>query len=83
MILNDIVCLLCAIMDRQELPMLLADYPLEDIYNFSESGLMHRMLATSGNVVGATKNRRGAKIAKDMITIGIFFNSTGSDFWKR
>ena len=62
--------------------MILADYPLENIYNFDESGLMYRMLATSGNVVGATKNRRGAKIAKDRITIGIFFNATGSDFWK-
>jgi hypothetical protein len=40
------------------------------------------MLATSGNIIGAAKERRGAKLAKDRITIGIFFNATGSDFWK-
>ncbi len=69
-------------MDRRELPKILADYPLENIYNFDESGLMYRMLATSGNVVGSTKNRRGNKIAKDRITVGIFCNATGTDFWK-
>ena len=40
------------------------------------------MLATSGNVVGATKNRRGTKVTKDRITVGLFVNATGSDFWK-
>jgi hypothetical protein len=40
------------------------------------------MLATSGNVVGTTKNRRGAKLAKDRITVDIFCNATGSDFRK-
>ena len=40
------------------------------------------MLATSGNDVGATKDWRGAKLAKDRITIGIFVNASGTDFWK-
>ena len=68
---------------RQESPHILSDYPLEHIYNFDESGLMCRMLATSGNIiVAANKERRGAKLAKDRITIGNVFNATGSDFWK-
>jgi len=37
--------------------MILADYPLKNIYKFDESGLMYRILATSGNVVGTIKNR--------------------------
>ena len=40
------------------------------------------MVATSSNVIGATKNRRGAKLAKDRLTIGITWNATGEDFWK-
>jgi hypothetical protein len=40
------------------------------------------MLATCSNVIGAAKNRRGAKLAKDRLTIGITWNATGEDFWK-
>jgi hypothetical protein len=69
-------------MNRKELPPILNEYPLENIYNFDESGLLYRLLATSGNVLGATKNRRGAKLAKDRITVGIFCNATRTDFWK-
>jgi len=61
---------------------ILSDYPLDKIYNFDESGLLYRMLATAGNVVGATKDRRGAKLAKDRITIGIFANASNTFFWK-
>ena len=67
---------------REELPHLLSNYPLENIYNFADSGLMYRMLATSGDIIGVVKERRGAKLAKDRITIGIFVNAAGSDFWK-
>jgi len=56
---------------RQELPHIVRDYPLEHIHNFDESGLMYRMLATSGNIIGAAKERRGAKLTKDRNTIGI------------
>ena len=40
------------------------------------------MLATFGNVVGNTKCRRGAKAAKDKLTVGLIWNATGTDFWK-
>ena len=60
----------------------MSEYNLDNIYNFDESGLLYMMLATSGNVVGATKDRRGAKLAKDRITVGIFCNASGTDFWK-
>jgi hypothetical protein len=41
------------------------------------------MLATSGNVLGTTKDRIGAKLAKaDIITVGIFVNASGTYFWK-
>jgi hypothetical protein len=40
------------------------------------------MLATTSNAVGSTKNKRGAKIAKDRLTVGITWNATGEDFWK-
>ena len=46
------------------------------------AGLLYRMMATASNVVGATKNRRGAKLAKDKLTIGLTWNATGEDFWK-
>ena len=45
-------------------------------------GLFYRMLASYGNVVGNTKSRRGAKAAKDRLTVGITWNATGTDFWK-
>ena len=62
-----------------ELPCILSEYNFDNIYNyFDESGLLYRIMATSGNVVGATKNRREAKLAKDRITVGIFCNATGS-----
>ena len=68
--------------DRKELPPILSEYPLDRIYNFDESGLLYRLLATSGNVIGATKDMRRAKLAKDRITVGIFCNATGTDIWK-
>jgi len=33
--------------------------------------LFYRMLATSSNVTEATKNRRGAKVAEDNLTVGL------------
>ena len=45
-------------------------------------GLFYRMLATAGNVVGDTRSRKGAKKAKDRLTSCIFWNATGTDFWK-
>lgn len=45
-------------------------------------GLWYRMLLTAGNVVGAGKDRRGAKTAKDRVTVGLTVNATGTDFWK-
>jgi hypothetical protein len=62
-------------------PSLLSEYPLENIYNFDEYGLLYRLLATHGNVIGATKDKRGAKLAKHRITLGIFCNATGTDIW--
>jgi len=53
-----------------ELPPVLSEYPLWNIYNFDESGLAYKLLATSGNVLGAAKDRRGAELANDMITVG-------------
>ncbi len=67
---------------RYGVPNILSDCPLEKIYKFDEYRLLYRILATFGNVVSATKNRRGAKLANDRITIGIFFNATGSKCWK-
>eukprot|EP00873_Tetraselmis_striata_P032869 jgi/Tetstr1/453133/TSEL_040155.t1 len=54
---------------RQVLPSLLQDTALDKIYNFDETGLWYRMLLTAGNVVGAGKDRRGAKTAKDRVTM--------------
>jgi hypothetical protein len=45
-------------------------------------GLFYRMMATAGNVVGVAKNRKGGKLAKDRITVGITWNALGTDFWK-
>jgi len=70
-------------LDRKELPPILSEYSLENMYNFDKSGLLYRILATSSNVVGATKDRRGTKLAKDRITVEIFGNATGIDSWKR
>eukprot|EP00873_Tetraselmis_striata_P038600 jgi/Tetstr1/458864/TSEL_004373.t1 len=67
---------------RQVLPSLLQDTALDKIYNFDETGLWYRMLLTAGNVVGAGKDRRGAKTAKDRVTVGLTVNATGTDFWK-
>lgn len=33
-------------------------------------------------MVGNTKNMRGAKKAKDMLTVGIFWDATGKNFWQ-
>jgi len=44
--------------------------------------LFYRMLATTSNVVGAMKKRKGAKLAKDRITVGLTWNASGTDFWK-
>ncbi len=42
------------------------------------------MLATYGNVIGKTKDRRGAKAAsKDRLTVGLTWNATGTDYWKQ
>jgi hypothetical protein len=40
------------------------------------------MLATYGNVIGKTKDRRGAKVAKDRLTVGLTWNATGTNYWK-
>jgi hypothetical protein len=45
-------------MNITELPPMLSEYPLENIYNFDESRLLYILLATFGNVLGATKDRR-------------------------
>ena len=73
---------LAFVYDTKELPPSLSEYPLDKIYNFDESGLLYRLLATHGNVIGATKDRRGTKLAKDRITVGFFCNATGADIWK-
>jgi hypothetical protein len=69
-------------MDMKKLPPIFSEYSLENIYHFDESGVFYRLLATSGNVLGATKDKRGAKLAKDMITVGIFCNATETDILK-
>ena len=69
-------------MDRKELSPILSEYPLENIYNFDASGLLYRLLAMSGNFLGATKGRRSTKLAKDMITEKIFCNATWAYIWK-
>ena len=45
-------------------------------------GLYYRMLASRGNILGLAKDRKGAKKAKDRITVGLFWNATGDDFWE-
>lgn len=46
------------------------------------AGLFFQMLLTAGNVIGHGKGRKGGKIAKDRMTVGLFCNATGTDFWK-
>jgi hypothetical protein len=40
------------------------------------------MLLTAGNVVGSAKHRKGGKIVKDRLTVGLWWNATGIDFFK-
>jgi hypothetical protein len=40
------------------------------------------MLLTTGNVVGSAKHRKGGKIAKDRLTVGLWWNATATDFFK-
>ena len=40
------------------------------------------MVASAGNVVGCAKNRKGAKLSKDRLTAGIFWNATRTAFFK-
>ncbi len=40
------------------------------------------MLTTHGNVIGKTKDRRGAKAARDRLTVGLTWIVTGTDYWK-
>ena len=54
---------------------------ITDIYS-CDAGLYYRMLATYNNVVGATKGRKGAKKPKDRLTVGLFWNIDGTDFWE-
>ena len=40
------------------------------------------MLLTAGNVMGDGAGRRAGKTAKDRMTVGMFWNATGTDFYK-
>ena len=40
------------------------------------------MLLTAGNVVASGKARRGGKLAKDRLNVGLFWNATGTDFFR-
>ena len=45
-------------------------------------GLFYQTLLTAGNVMGDGAGRRGGKTAKDRMTVGLFWNATGKDFYK-
>ena len=39
------------------------------------------MVLIVGNVVGKHKGRRAGQLAKDRMTVGLFWNATGDDFY--
>jgi hypothetical protein len=40
------------------------------------------MLLTASIVIGSAKHRKGGKIAKDRLTVGLWWNATGTNFFK-
>eukprot|EP00873_Tetraselmis_striata_P042220 jgi/Tetstr1/462484/TSEL_007475.t1 len=64
------------------LPKILKNYNQDKIYNFDKTGLLYRMLLSAGNLAGRKKGRKGGKVAKERTTAGLFWNATGTDFWK-
>ena len=40
------------------------------------------MMPSAGNIVGVSKGRKGAKEVKDRLTIGMFCNAIGDDFFQ-
>ena len=61
---------------RDNLPGILSDYELEDIWNLDETGLFYRTLPTRSLV---TKSRKGGKLAKDRVTLNFIVNASGSE----
>ena len=64
---------------RADIPMLLADVDPDLIYNFDETGLLFRQLPKKSLASVHSKGRKGKKLAKDRITVGLFVNATGTD----
>lgn len=68
---------------RRDIPRLLADVEPHRIYNCDETGLFYRQLPRRTMIdLSNKKGKRGAKLAKDRLTLLVFSNATGRDTWK-
>ena len=63
------------LMGRAELQKVLAEYHLDDIFNFDETGLFFRL---PPNATLASHPVQGCKRAKDRLTVGLISNATGT-----
>ena len=64
---------------RTQVPIVLKDVLPDLIYNFDETGLFFRQLPTRSLDSAHSKGRKGKKLAKDRLTVGLFVNATGTD----
>ena len=63
---------------RADIPMLLAGVDPDLIYNFDKTGLLFRQLPKKSLASVHSKGRKGTKLAKDRIIVGLFVNATGT-----